>query len=210
MSDNFLIIDNIISKTYLMHLVDKIFDINWRFSSNITYGNYFPDNDEPGLNGALTEEQKMFILPLVLKICDMSNISIQNINQISRITPRIQTLWTQESKITDIHIDSDIEHYVIIFYPHTSDGKTILYNETTSELNGKIFSKMNVNQKREATKNFSILKKVDSVENRALIFNGNRYHSSYTSSKGPRCIINININSNKKKLDSKTQTIDYQ
>lgn len=206
MSDNFLIIDNIISKTYLRYLVDKIFDINWKFSSNMTYadGNYFPDNNEPGLSGILTEEQKMFILPLVFKICDMSNISIQNINQISGITPRLHTFWTQESRITDIHIDTDIEHYVIIFYPHTSDGKTILYNETTSELNGKIFSKMNINQRREATKNFSILKKVDSVENRALIFKGNNYHSTYTSSKGPRCIININIDIIKNSKNEKT------
>lgn len=203
MKENFLIFDNIISKSYLKHLVDNIFDYNWKFYSNLTYGNYSKfvniQNLEHGFSASLTEEQKYFILPLIFTICDLSNISILDKNQISKIVPRLQTLTSPKNDINDIHLDCSSNHYVIIFYPHNIDGETILYNETTSDLSFSKFNKMTIEEKTKVTKNFSILKKITPKENRALIFNGNRYHSSSSPSKDPRCVININIDVNGEK-----------
>ena len=196
----FLVFDNIISKTYLTKLVDNIFDYNWKFCSNLTYGNeeiYVNLQDfEYGFNAVLTTEQIYFILPLILETCDLSNIEISNLNQISRITPRLQTMLSSNNAINDIHTDKEKNHYVIIFYPHNIDGDTILYNQTTSDLNFSKYENMNFKEKKEATKNFTILEKITPKENRVVVFNGNRYHSSSSPSKGPRCIININIDFN--------------
>ena len=138
MKEKFLIFDNIISKTYLKQLVDNIFDFDWKFSSNLTYGNgeecVNSQDFEYGFNASLTKEQRYFILPLILKICDLSNIEISNKNQISRITPRLQTMLSSNNEINDIHIDKEQSHYVIIFYPHDIDGDTILYNQTTDNV----------------------------------------------------------------------------
>ena len=209
MKEKFLIFDNIISKTYLKQLVDNIFDFDWKFSSNLTYGNgeecVNSQDFEYGFNASLTKEQRYFILPLILKICDLSNIEISNKNQISRITPRLQTMLSSNNEINDIHIDKEQSHYVIIFYPHDIDGDTILYNQTTLDLSHSKFIKMNVEEKKEATKSFTILKKISPKENQVVVFNGNRYHASSTPSKGVRCIININIDydeiKNKKNLN---------
>lgn len=208
MKEKYLVFDNVISKTYLKQLVDNIFDYDWKFSSNLTYGNeekYVNSQDfEYGFNSSLTKEQRYFILPLIFKICDLSNIEILNKNQISRITPRLQTMLSSNNEINDIHIDREQNHYVIIFYPHNIDGDTILYNQTTLDLSYSKFNKMNFEEKKEATKNFTILKKITPKENRVVVFNGNRYHASSSPSKGPRCIININIDydetKNKKNL----------
>jgi len=197
MKEKFLIFDNVISKTYLKQLVDNIFDYNWRFSSNLTYGNgeeYINSQDfEYGFNTSITKEQQYFILPLILKVCDLSDIEITNKNQIARISPRLQTMLSSNNGINDIHTDKEQNHYVIIFYPHTIDGDTILYNQTTLDLSHSKFNKMNAEEQKEATKNFTILKKITPKENQVVVFNGNRYHASSSPSKGPRCIININI-----------------
>jgi hypothetical protein len=198
MKEKFLIFDNVLSKTYLNQLVDNIFDYDWKFCSNLTYGNRKENvnslNFEYGFSASLTKEQRYFILPLILKICDLSNIKILNKNQISKIVPRLQTMLSSNNEINDVHIDKEQTHYVIIFYPHNIDGDTILYNQTTLDLSYSKFNKMNVEEKKEATKNFTILKKITPKENQVVVFNGNRYHASSSPNKGPRCIININVN----------------
>lgn len=195
MKENFLILDNVVSESYLKQFIDNIFDYNWRFSSNLTHGDYTNSLDfEYGFSACLTENQVHFILPLIFDICDLSNIKITNKNQVSRIVPRLQTMLSPINQINDIHVDSRENHYVIIFYPHNIDGETILYNETTSNLSYSKFNKMSPFEKKEYTKKFTILEKIQPKENRALVFNGNRYHASSSPSKGPRCIININVN----------------
>lgn len=197
MKEKFLIFNDVISKTYLKQLVDNIFDYDWKFSSNLTYGNgegnVNSENFEFGFTASLTKEQKYFILPLILKICDLSGIEISNKNQISRIIPRLQTMISSGNEINDIHVDKNQNHYVIIFYPHDIDGDTILYDQTIFDLSFEKLNKMNSKQRKEVTKNFTILKKISPKENQVVVFNGNRYHASSSPSKGPRCVININI-----------------
>jgi len=211
MKEKFLIFDNVISKTYLRQLVDNIFDYDWKFSSNLTYGNSEKNVNsqqfEFGFNAYLTDEQNYFLLPLIFKICDLSNIKILSKNQISRISPRLQTMLSFNNEINDIHIDADKNHYVIIFYPHNIDGDTILYNQTTLDLSYSKFNKMNFKEREEATKNFTILKKITPKENQVVVFNGNRYHASSSPSKGPRCIININVDYDETK---KEKNLNYQ
>jgi hypothetical protein len=194
MKDKFLILDDVLSQTYLKYLIDYIFDVDWKFFSNLTYGNYLNDTDyEYGFTGKLSENQKHFFLPLIFEICDRCNIKINDLNQISRIDPRLQTKLSSTCEVNDIHVDSDKGHYAIIFYPHDIDGETILYNETTSDLSYHKFSQMPQEERDDLTKKFTILKKIEPKKNRAVIFNGNRFHSSSSPSKGPRCIVNINV-----------------
>ena len=197
MKEKFLILDNVISKSYLEQLVNNIFDYNWKFTSNLTYDDdkdYINSLDlEYGFNAFLTESQKYFMLPLILKICDLSGIKITTKEQVTKITPRLQAMLSSDNQINDIHVDSGKKHYVIIYYPHNIDGETILYNETTSDLNFSKFNKLDLNERMNLTQNFTILERIQPRENRALIFNGDRYHASSSPSKGPRCIINVNI-----------------
>lgn len=210
--EKFLIFDDVISKNYLTHLVDNIFEYDWKFFSNLTYGNsknFVNSHDlEHGFSASLTETQKYFILPLILKICDLSNIKIKNKNQISKIVPRLQTMLSPINEINDIHVDSGKNHYVIIFYPHDIDGDTILYKETNSDVSFSKLSQMSYQKKKEITKNFTVIKKITPKENRALVFNGNIYHASSSPSKGPRCIININIDMDFESSNNKI--IDYK
>lgn len=208
--EKFLIFDNVLSPSYLKKLVDNIFDYNWRFHSNLTHDNSKNDVNlydfEYGLNAELTESQSMLMLPLILTLCDMSGIEIIDMERIIRIAPRLQMMMSPTNKINDIHVDTnDYDHYVIIFYPHTIDGDTILYNQTTSDINPQKLLNLSIEERKSVTDNFTILERIQPKENRALVFNGNRYHASSSPSMGPRCIININI-----KCENKSKNIlDY-
>lgn len=65
----------------------------------------------------------------------------------------------------EFHTDRNVPHKVSIFYVTTNNGFTILKNNP----------------------------KVDCVENRMLIFDGNIEHHSVTSTDFPRCVFNINF-----------------
>lgn len=194
---DFLVLDDVLSATYLKQIVDNIFDYNWKFSSNLTHGDYENVINchrlEYGFSAILTESQKYFMLPLIYKICDLSNIKITNERQIYRIVPRLQTMLSLNNDINDAHIDFEEDHYVIIFYPHNIDGETILYKETSLDIRFSKFINLSSEERKSLIKNFTILEKIQPKENRALVFNGNRYHASSSPKFGPRCIININI-----------------
>lgn len=170
----FLIFDNVISENYLRGLVDNIFNYNWKFSSNITFGDEESVVNlvdfEYGFYSELTIDQKYFILPLIYKICDLSNIEVKSKAQILRMVPRLQTMMSHNNEINDIHLDMNKSHYVIIFYPHDIDGETILYDQTTSDCSFLDFSKMSIDERKNMKNNFTILKKIKPKKNRAFSF----------------------------------------
>lgn len=74
-------------------------------------------------------------------------------------------LKTEKINVHEPHIDYNFKHKGAIFYINTNNGKTILYNGV----------------------------KVDSIENRLLLFDPSKEHNS-TSTTNSKCRININFN----------------
>lgn len=79
------------------------------------------------------------------------------------------------------HVDTVIPHYTSIYYFHTTDAPTIFYNETHEEFEP---------YEGEVT----IREKVDSVENRLVMFKGNTLHSGCVATNVPnRIVLNTNF-----------------
>ena len=80
------------------------------------------------------------------------------------------------------HADMDFPHKVLLYYVNDSDGDTFMYNEVYSEYS-------------QSPKNFTINQRISPKKNRAVIFDGLRYHSSSKPNKYPtRFIINVDFN----------------
>lgn len=84
----------------------------------------------------------------------------------------------QQSMYHRPHVDTDDNHYVMIYYVNDSDGPTYLFN---NKYNGEI-------------QNLEIADKIFPKKGRALIFNGRYYHasSSPVTSKY-RIVVNYNF-----------------
>lgn len=101
-------------------------------------------------------------------------------------------LPNEDYKIINIpHVDNEIPHYTGLLYLTNNDGETILYNEMYN-LDNKINS---IERYKQIVYNggFTIAEKIESKENRFIIFQGNRYHSS-TSPTNIKERISVNYN----------------
>jgi hypothetical protein len=79
------------------------------------------------------------------------------------------------------HVDTVIPHYTCIYHFHNTDAPTIFYNETHEGIEP---------YEGEVT----IKEKVDSVENRLIMFKGNTLHSGCVATNVPnRIVLNTNF-----------------
>ena len=74
------------------------------------------------------------------------------------------------------HIDSQFQHFVMLYYVCDSDGDTIIYNE-----------------KMISEKGFTIQKKVTPKQGRVVLFNGSFYHTAQQPNHGIRCVVNYDL-----------------
>jgi hypothetical protein len=89
------------------------------------------------------------------------------------------------------HVDKDIDHKVCILYLNDSDGDTILYNEEYNKDKGLDTIEYAI---KNHNGNFSVYSKHSPEKNKAVIFKGNRYHSSSTPQfHKERVVLNINF-----------------
>jgi len=78
------------------------------------------------------------------------------------------------------HVDwEEFEHKTLIYYLNTTDGDTILFDEK--------FPKYKENEVS------TIFKNISPVENKAIVFDGYRYHAAVPSITNIRKVINVNF-----------------
>jgi hypothetical protein len=86
----------------------------------------------------------------------------------------------------NIHIDLAFEHLIVLYYVNDTDGDNFIFDKRTDYTNINLASVENQSE-------LTIIKRVSPKKGRALVFNGNRYHSSSGPTKDIRCIINFDI-----------------
>lgn len=88
--------------------------------------------------------------------------------------------------LTTPHIDNPyVNHTVVVYYVKDSDGDTVLYNK-----------KHNIGEQivhEDVLSEEDIIMRVRPKQGRALIFNGNNFHSLELPQEDIRCIINFNL-----------------
>jgi hypothetical protein len=109
----------------------------------------------------------------LLQVASKINLKIKNIYRV-----RLGLILSKEDgKIINMpHVDNEIPHYTGLLYLTSNDGETVLYNEMYN-LDRRINS---AERYKEIINNggFTIASKIESLQNRFTLFQGNRYHSS--------------------------------
>jgi hypothetical protein len=188
MIDDIFILDDFISKKYQDEIEKALLgesmtpwflmeDISLGFGDfpikNIGFSHVLKNN-----NGIVSNLYNLMI-PMVYAAADKINYNIQNV-YLARSFLQAPSAKTNPNWP---HTDIQLPHTVCLYYVNDSDGDTILYNETQDEVP--------VDQLR--TYNFTEYKRVSPKKGRAVMFNGNRFHSSSTPTKTKRCVLNFDI-----------------
>ena len=116
------------------------------------------------------------ILPMLYFVEEKANIEVK---EISRIRLGLSVSTGKEVQHYP-HVDEYEPHYVLLYYVNDSDGDTFMLNEMYQE---------GVNPK-----DFTVKERVTPKKNRAVIFDGLRYHhSSNPVNNSLRFVVNINF-----------------
>jgi hypothetical protein len=120
------------------------------------------------------------VLPLIYFIEEKTRVPVK---EIYRIRLALSTSIKKEVQHRP-HVDIFEPHKVLLYYVNDSDGDTFMFNEMFSE-----------NLKQNPLLDFTVKERVPPKKNRAVIFDGLRYHnSSKPVNNDTRYIINIDFN----------------
>jgi len=198
MSDDIIVIDNVIPKDYSDQILRLMtgWDLGWVFNQSMVS----PDDDfqnqednHAGFNHFFFEDNEPksqhfnFIYPLVLSITSNTKVPV---NRLIRMRANL-TLPNKTSKLDwhMPHIDSFFEHWNAIYYVNDCDGDTVIFNETNDN-----YSSGEDDIVRIKNGNFTVKQRVEPKQGRVVVFPGKYYHSSsWARDSKFRCVININL-----------------
>jgi hypothetical protein len=189
-------IDNVIP-TYKQNQLEDLFissKLSWMFfqdcvtadsdidkSGNKPYtpgiGIYIASKEPYYLNESLLDETKI-IPQSACKAIEKECVEIFNTRAFMHFPLRDDLKMEYDNP----HIDARYPHLVCLYYLNDSDGDTFIFDKTINDT-----PKTNSNTK------FEIIKRITPKKGRAILFDGNRYHSSSGPTKGVRCILNFNV-----------------
>ena len=141
MTDDIIVIDNVIPKDYSDHIRTLLtgWDFGWVFNQTMVSpdAELQGESNHAGFNHFFYEKQQAvsqhfnFVYPLVLSITSASKTPY---NRLIRMRANL-TLPNKTSTLEHHmpHIDSFFEHWNAIYYVNDSDGETVIFNETNDE-----------------------------------------------------------------------------
>jgi hypothetical protein len=194
-----IVLDNIVDENLQLQIENSLFDCDWKFNMDVTYGynsqisnrkflNPFKYDIFPGIRSNLQINKKIFNLfyPVVEKTCSYVEFEIE---KVERCVSGMHFLIPQNPKICNIHINHKMPHLVFLYYVTDADGDTILYDKTINDVKPQEISEMYLDEKYQ----FNIEKKISPKKGRILLFDGRTYHSSSSPTTNIRCIITLDL-----------------
>jgi hypothetical protein len=199
--DDFIVIDDVISKTYQDELEDFILNRQkWFFEQDITFPNQHLKDLEnagidveyrPGWSTMIYDPNANFgsinnlVTPVLYSAVSLANLKLNNISMIRGFMSAPASKYVTQL-IDKPHVDRTEHHYVCLYYVNDSDGDTILFNKRANG-HSEIEIKKDIDPKE-----LEVLTTVTPKKGRCVLFDGNRYHSSTQPTKNIRTVINFN------------------
>ena len=150
---------------------DSLLKNSNKYSNRFMYSSYSGEEN-------FTNELSIMILE---KFCSKHKIKYDNIDRTRSNT----TFLCNEERPSIPHVDTYKDHLVLLYYVNDSDGDTLLYSNKYNE---------------QEDNDMIVEHRISPKAGRAVLFNGNAYHSFYYPNKNnTRSVININISKNEEK-----------
>jgi hypothetical protein len=170
---------------YYQNILEKFFlgdYLNWEEQKNISNIGNSERVGYHSLIGSMTtdffypeNQAYQFTLPVALLAFQSVGIEISNVAMLRAF--KTEPLYSDPEPV---HVDIDIDHWVCLYYPHNVDGETIFMKEKFPD----------VSLEQSSSYNFTEYMRVKPKKGRAVVFRGNRYHSSYRSKDKTRIVVN--------------------
>lgn len=188
MINQIIIIDNFLTKSEFEELKGKITsdDQPWYFNENISIENEGDPKKFYGFFCDIVQEEypeqycEVNCSPLIFSLNEKIKKTF-GFNKVLRTRLDMTTYRGEKSVLFGPHIDLDGQHFTSIFYLTSCDAPTIIYKEKL------MYGDINFDN------DLNILEKIESKENRLVVFDGNYIHTGMSSTDLPRRIL---VNSN--------------
>lgn len=202
MIDDFIVIDDVISKTYQDELEKYMHEHQqWWFQKDITFSDQqlkhlqqrgIDIDYRHGWGSMIYDPAKSFgtinhlATSILYNAVDLANL---NLNQITLIRGFMSAPAAKHvTQLVDKpHVDNPNLHYVCLYYVNDSDGDTIIFNKKSDGIN-----EYALKDELDSTK-MSILTSVSPKKGRCVLFDGRHYHASTQPTKNVRTVINFNF-----------------
>jgi hypothetical protein len=176
------IIDNFIPLQWQEDIKNTLKDHSfpWYYTSDVTYND---DIKNPAMYHVFKTKSHT-TSPFFNFISPMAYLTGLQIKDIVRAKSFLQFPLATQSKVDKLHVDVPYKHTVLLYYVFDSDGDTIIVDK---KLEHKTIE-TNLN-----FQDFTILEKVTPKQGRAIIFDGEYYHTAEQPNENMRCIINFDL-----------------
>jgi hypothetical protein len=187
------VFDDFIPKSYQDGIEFVSFNLfRWKFVKDIT----IPSNNlefskikpAPGLiyhlydRGNVMSDQHSYFLPMIYMALENTNIKFKNV-QLGRSFLQFP-LNKSFNRIDPLHVDSNLDHLVVLYYVLDSDGDTLITNTRRTETYVK---------DGMLVEDHEIIKRVTPKKGRVVLFDGKLYHTAEQPLEDIRCVINYNV-----------------
>jgi len=189
MIDDIIILDDFICQQYQDDIEQNLLGdsrLPWYVQDDVTMGFADLPSKNFGLSHVLKNDQGItsnlyqLTIPMVYTALDKLGYRINNVF----LARSFLQIPSGNNKPNWPHTDLPLPHTVCLYYVNNSQGDTVLYNETSDS----------VSATDVGTYQFTEYQRVTPKKGRAVIFNGNRYHSSSSPTMNKRCILNFDLN----------------
>jgi len=186
------IIDNFIPVSYQEHIKQLVRsnEFGWYYTHDITDPTKVINNS-PGFrhvfvaeNGTVCSPHWNFFAPLVHYGCEQAGIQTSSV---LRARSFLQLPLNQDflpKKLDDLHIDTHIDHLVILYYVFDSDGDTLISSKYKE--NGVLETGCSI-------EDHDLVQRITPKQGRVVLFDGSMYHTAEQPKNNVRCIINIDV-----------------
>lgn len=182
------VFDDIISKIEQEN-IKTIFlkdEFPWYFVSDVTNSELVKIDKRPGFKHSFVIDEKSnssyldVVIPIIKNSCKKINYDFKKILK-SRTFLQLPLNLKGDYNLDSPHIDSIINHLVILYYVLDSDGDTIIFHNKYKKNNDVAFDELKE------------YKKITPKQGRVVIFDGYYYHSAFQPKNNLRCVINTNV-----------------
>ena len=158
----------------------------WYFVSDVTNSELVKIDKRPGFKHSFVIDEKSnssyldVVIPIIKNSCKKINYDFKKILK-SRTFLQLPLNLKGDYNLDSPHIDSIINHLVILYYVLDSDGDTIIFHNKYKKNSDVAFDELKE------------YKKITPKQGRVVIFDGHYYHSAFQPKNNLRCVINTNV-----------------